>query len=305
MIKVSIIVITYNQENTISQTLDSLIAQKCDYSFKIVINDDCSNDRTPVILKEYASLMPQMIDLQLNEKNLGIVENYFNAVNRSSSEFIAICAGDDWWCDSLKLQKQVDFMERHPDCGYLYTGYKQYVRGKYVENQLIKRYSFDEIITKGNPIPALTSFYRRSLGEKYQKEVNPLAHDWGMEDLPMILWFSHESKIKSIDDITAVYRNDGESAYHGSIDKVIGMSLRSYDICCFYIEKYHRGDLLRAVQKKHVISMIYKYLGHALPVDRCLCDKIYHVTFKDGKYYLLFLISKIPVFRKWYSKRVI
>ena len=117
MIKVSIIVITYNQEHSISQTLDSIIAQECDFPYKIIVNDDCSKDKTPIILKQYASLYPQLIDLQLNEKNFGIVANYFNAVNRSSSEFIAVCAGDDWWCDPLKLQKQVDFMENHPECG--------------------------------------------------------------------------------------------------------------------------------------------------------------------------------------------
>lgn len=304
MEKVSVVVITYNQEYTISQTLDSLIAQKCDFTYKIIVNDDCSKDRTPVILKEYADKYPQLIDLQLNEKNLGIVGNCYDAINRSSSEYVTGCAGDDWWCDSQKLQKQVDFMDSHPDCGFLYTGYKLFINGEYREVQLIRRYSFDEIIMKGNPVPAVTSFSRRSLLAKYQNDIKPLTHDWWMEDLPQILWFSLESKIMSIDDVTGVYRIAEGSAYHGSIDKAIGMSFSSYDICKFFIEKYHREDLLPAVQKKHVISMIYKYLGHALPVDRCLCDKIYHVTFKDGKYYLLFLLSKIPVFRKWYSKRV-
>lgn len=304
MIKVSIIVITYNQEHSISQTLDSIISQECDFPYKIIVNDDCSKDKTPIILKQYVSLYPQLIDLQLNEKNFGIVANYFNAVNRSSSEFIAVCAGDDWWCDPLKLQKQVDFMENHPECGFLYTGYKQFINGEYREMQSIKRYSFDEIIKKGNGVPALTSFYRRILGEKYQNIVQPLSHDWGMEDQPMVLWFSLESKIMSIDDVTAVYRVDEGSAYHGNIDKAIGMSLRSYDICCYFLNKYHREDLLPAVQKKHVFSMIYKYLGHALPVNKKLCDTIYHITPKDGKIYLLYVISLIPFVRKWYSKRI-
>lgn len=304
MIRVSVIVITYNQEHSVSQTLDSLINQECVFPYKIIVNDDCSKDKTPVVLKQYASLYPQLIDLQLNEKNLGIVGNYFNAVNRSSSEYIACCAGDDWWCDPLKLQKQVDFMEKHPECGLLYSGYKRFFNGDYLETPLFKRYSFDEIVTKGNAVPALTIFYRRCLGEKYQNEVNPLLHDWRMEDLPMVLWFSLESKIMSIDDVTAVYRIEEGSAYHGNIDMAIGMSLCSYDICCYFINKYHREDLLPAVQKKHVTAMIYKYLGHALPVDRKLCNQLYTISPLDGKIYLLYIISLIPILRKWYSKRI-
>ena len=196
-------------------------------------------------------------------------------------------------------------MEAHPDCGYLYTGYKRFINGHYLETPLIRRYSFDEIVTKGSSIPALTSFYRRSLGEKYQNEVQPLMHDWGMEDQPMILWFSLESKIMSIDDVTGVYRIEDGSAYHGCIEKAIGMSLRSYNICSYFINKYHRDDLLPAVQKKHVTSMIYKYLGHAHAVDRKLCDTIYHITPRDGKIYLLYVISQIPILRKWYAKRIV
>ena len=304
MDKVSVIVLTYNQERTVSQTINSIISQKCLFSYKILVNDDCSKDGTPAILKKFAEDNPQLIDLQLNENNLGIVENYFNAVNRSSSEYIACCAGDDWWCDPYKLQKQVEFMETHPDCGYLCTGYKRFLNGKLWETPIVMSFSFEEIVTKGNCIPALTSFYRRSLGERYQNEVLPLTHDWGMEDLPMILWFCLESKIMSIKDITAVYRVEEGSAYHGSIDKAIGMSLRSYDICCYFINKYHRKELRPAVQKKHVISMIYKYLGHALPVDRKLCDTIYHFTPRDGKMYLLYIISKIPYLRSWYAMRI-
>ena len=83
------IVITYNQERTIRQTIESLIVQKCNFTYKIIVNDDCSKDGTPAILRKFAEEYSQLIDLQLNEKNLGIVGNYFNAVSRSSSASIA------------------------------------------------------------------------------------------------------------------------------------------------------------------------------------------------------------------------
>ena len=77
--KVEILVLTYNQEEYIKETLDSLLNQKCSFKYKIVINDDKSTDRTPDILTEYAEKYPEIIDLKINDVNLGVVRNYFDA----------------------------------------------------------------------------------------------------------------------------------------------------------------------------------------------------------------------------------
>ena len=82
--QIDIIVLTYNQESSVRATLDSLLAQKCSVEFKIIINDDCSSDNTPSILLDYKQRYKDVIDLQLNNYNLGIPGNYYNAVNRSA-----------------------------------------------------------------------------------------------------------------------------------------------------------------------------------------------------------------------------
>lgn len=304
-IRVAVLVITYNQENYIRQTMNSLVTQKCNFSYRIYVNDDSSTDHTGDILREYAVHYPQLIDLQINTKNLGIVGNYYNALERSQSEFIACCAGDDWWCDNYKLQKQVDFMDAHSECGFLYTGCQQYINYHLKNISVAKRYSFIDILSKGNHVPAVTSFYRRSLMKRYIEDVQPLSHDWGMEDQPMILWFSHESQLMSIDDVTAVYRVADGSAYHNSIDKEISMSLRSYDLCRFFVEKFEHLDLLPIVQRKHAVSMVYKYLFHDCPVDDNVVEPIYKISFRDGKIYFLYLLSKVSLLRKCYLKIIL
>lgn len=301
---VAVILITYNQEQYVSQTIDSLISQKCDTPFKIYANDDCSKDRTSDILKEYASRYPELIDLQINQNNLGIVGNYFNAINRSHSDYIAVCAGDDWWCDENKLQKQVDFMHEHPECGMLYTGYKQYKDGKYEEMPLMKRKDFDDIVTNGNMVPAVTMFMRRELVKQYQDEIHPLEHDWGMEDQPLVLWFSLNSKIMCIPDITSVYRIAEGSAYRSSLDKIIAMSLRSFNLFVYFIKLSNKESLLKTIQRRHVTTMIYRYITHNVPVDISVCHKVGKIRNCGFKMMLYTLLSYCPVTRKMLYKHI-
>lgn len=108
--------ITYNQEKFIRQTLDGFVMQKTDFPFIVYVADDHSSDRTPDIIREYAEKYPAVIHPILREKNLGAVANSKDVSVRIQSKYAAGCEGDDYWTDPLKLQKQVDFLESHPEC---------------------------------------------------------------------------------------------------------------------------------------------------------------------------------------------
>lgn len=112
-IKVSVIVITYNHEQFIKQALDSILMQKVDFKYEILIGDDASTDRTPEILKEYKKLYPDIIDLHLNSVNLGATRNAYNLLMKANGEYIAACEGDDFWVDEYKLQIQVNFLDNN------------------------------------------------------------------------------------------------------------------------------------------------------------------------------------------------
>ncbi len=124
---VSIICTTYNHDLFIEDCLEGLVNQRTDFSFEIIVHDDASSDNTISILKSYESKYPYLF------KNIYQKENQYsnNNINiwtdimfpRAKGKYIAICEGDDYWVDSYKLQKQVDFLEQNPSYSLCVGGY--------------------------------------------------------------------------------------------------------------------------------------------------------------------------------------
>lgn len=112
---VSICCITYNHESYLRQTLDGFLMQKTTFPVEIVLAEDCSTDGTRKICEEYAAKYPEKIHYIHRDHNVGYNENEYEAMCAAKGKYIAYCEGDDYWTDSLKLQKQVDFLESHTD----------------------------------------------------------------------------------------------------------------------------------------------------------------------------------------------
>ena len=114
---ISIICNTYNHEKYIEQTLKGFVNQKTTYPYEILIHDDASTDRTAEIIRRYADAYPSLfkpIYQTENQYSQGINVSGVYQYSRAKRKYIAFCEGDDYWCDPEKLQKQVDFLERHP-----------------------------------------------------------------------------------------------------------------------------------------------------------------------------------------------
>ena len=122
-IMVSISCITYNHEKYIAQAIEGFLMQKTDFAFEILIHDDASTDRTQAIIKEYEARFPDILKpiyQTENQHSKGMGVGRFNR-ERVKGKYIALCEGDDYWVDPLKLQKQVDYMENHPKCTLCFT----------------------------------------------------------------------------------------------------------------------------------------------------------------------------------------
>lgn len=126
---VSILMITYNHEKYIRQALDGILMQKVDFTYEVVIGEDCSQDNTRAILLEYKEKYPDRIRLILHEKNVGIGKNLGAVQRQCDGKYVAICEGDDYWTDPYKLKKQVSFLENHPE--YIGTAHKIQVVDEY------------------------------------------------------------------------------------------------------------------------------------------------------------------------------
>lgn len=110
--KISACIITYNQVHYIEKCIKAAIDQKIE-NYEIVIGDDNSTDGTSEICKKYAESNPNIIRYFRRNKNLGMTRNWIATLEESKGNYIAICEGDDYWTDPLKLQKQVSFLENN------------------------------------------------------------------------------------------------------------------------------------------------------------------------------------------------
>lgn len=117
-VKVSIICNTYNHGMYIQDALEGFIKQKTNFKYEVLIHDDASTDNTVDVIRKYEKKYPTLIKPIYQTEN-----KYSKGVNISSTyqfprargKYVALCEGDDYWTDSLKLQKQFDAMERHTD----------------------------------------------------------------------------------------------------------------------------------------------------------------------------------------------
>ena len=112
--KLSVIFITYNHAKYVEKALMSVVSQKADFPFEVVVGDDCSTDGTQEILKRIASEHPE-VKLNLRSENTGgrPTLNVYETTKKCTGQYLAYLEGDDFWTDDRKLQKQVEFLENH------------------------------------------------------------------------------------------------------------------------------------------------------------------------------------------------
>lgn len=143
---VSICSITYNHAPFIRQCLDGFLMQKTNFKYEIIIHDDASTDGTAEIIKEYAEKYSDLITpifQSENQYSKGIRGFYAKFVfPKAKGKYIAMCEGDDYWTDPLKLQKQVDFLESHPDYVMCTHGYDEFIQDIKTHKRLPETCSF-------------------------------------------------------------------------------------------------------------------------------------------------------------------
>lgn len=126
-ILVSVAMPTYGQEKFIEEAVLGVLSQQCDFEVELIIADDCSPDSTAEIVRTIADTHPNGSWIQYirHEKNKGAIPNFAWTFSQAKGKYIAACEGDDYWTDPLKLQKQVDFMEKNPDYSIIFHKVKE------------------------------------------------------------------------------------------------------------------------------------------------------------------------------------
>ena len=117
---VSVLVLAFNHASTIEQTIESIINQKCNFPFEILIGEDCSSDATLSICKRFVEGNSNQVRLFTSDENVGMHRNFVRLWHQTRGKYIAFCEGDDFWIDENKIHKQVAWLEEHP--GYTLCG---------------------------------------------------------------------------------------------------------------------------------------------------------------------------------------
>lgn len=213
---VSIICITYNHEKYIAQALNGFLMQETHFPFEILIGEDCSTDATRFILQEYQNKYPNLIKLITSELNVGPSQNFKRLFEPSTSKYIALCEGDDYWTASNKLEKQIAFLEKYPEytmCCHNSTNYDQETNQisqifPNIPNE--KDFLLNDLFKK-NIVNTCTVVYR-NLGIKITEMFDLLP----MGDWPLHMLHAEFGKIKYFPEIMAVYRIHGKGIWTSS-----------------------------------------------------------------------------------------
>ena len=318
-ISVSILCVAYNQESYIRQCLDSLLMQKTNFGFEILVHDDASTDGTQLIIKEYELRYPDIIKpiYQVeNQYSKGISPTLQYNLPRAKGKYVAMCEGDDYWIDPLKLQRQFDFLEVHPECGLVYTNVNVYFQSRDIIDErsltqgclrLNHSNSYEDHLVKGGYIAPCTWMYRRALAEKFSD--NSGYTDFSFS-LALDIWAN--SNIHFMDEVTAVYRVSDNSVSHPKdVVKVYHYLSDVFSIKRKYIAKYPhlvsadaKGRIYREgyysiikfavlLNEREVISDAKKYLNHS--IKALILSRLYFIplvkryikhTLKAGGYVL-------------------
>ena len=289
---VSVNMITYNHEPYIAQAIEGVLMQKTNFPYEVLIGEDDSSDGTREICKEYAAKHPDKIRLFLNDrKNVIYINgrptgrwNFINLLKNSKAEYIALCEGDDYWTDPLKLQKQVEFLEANPNYGMVHSDiHVLYQRTNKLKKNYKKTnkvyvptgYIFEDYLIHSFISTCSVCFKRSFLTDEIIDIL--LNKNFQMGDRIIFLEISKKAKVGYIEESLATRRILDESAtYSKNNQKGLQNYQSRYAVKQFFIEKY--GCSLHT--KKQLVFYYNKgLLQHAFLLnDNRLGDKAFNAA---------------------------
>ena len=211
---VSVCVTAYNHAPYIAQALESILAQRTSFGVEIVVGDDCSGDGTAEIVSHYVAQYPDRVRLITDERNVGMRANYRRVVEACRGEYVAMCDGDDYWCDEEKLQRQVEVLEKDRGVGLCYSRSKRFYEGTGEEWSYPRGEMYCDFrsLLFSNTVDNVSAVARCDLVMQYYREVRPEEHpEWLTDDQPMWLWVAAKSKVVALERVTAAHRLLAES----------------------------------------------------------------------------------------------
>lgn len=269
---VSICTLVYNHEYYLRECFEGIMMQKTDFAFEVLVHDDASTDNSAEIIREYTAKYPDIfkpIYQKENQYSKGVKVNATYQYPRAKGKYIALCEGDDYWTDPLKLQKQVDVLEVNPEYTMCFARAIEHYEGGSKEDKLfslIEDRDYEGIEFFANWIvPTASVLYRKEIFSTllYREYTNNKNIIFG--DTPLFLTCAHYGKVRGMSDVVSVYRR-----HEGGMTRAV---LKDYDCCKRY--HYHELEIYKVfgdVYKKKSIDYFIK--GH--------CEVFWETFWKRG-----------------------
>jgi glycosyltransferase involved in cell wall biosynthesis len=276
--KLSILMVTYNHAKYIAQALDSVLMQEVNIEYEIVLGEDCSTDNTRAILLEYKKRHPDKIRLLLHQTNVGAHDNFIATYKACRGEYIAYLEGDDYWTSPGKLQKQVDFLDAHPECSICFHNSEEFYEDGskpswlYCSKDQKEISKLEDLIEKCNFIPSCSVLFRNGLFGDFPDWYSTL----GMGDWILHLLNAQHGDIGYINEVMGRHRHHSSGTWsfrsqaknileiitaYETINKylnlkyndLISKKIAEYNFSLFRIA-INNGELVTAL--KHLISSL-------------------------------------------------
>lgn len=270
---ISVIVLTYNQADTIGRAIDSILAQEAaPFSYEIVIGDDGSSDNTREICEGYQRRYPGIIRMISPAPNKGVVDNYFDTLAACRGRYIADCAGDDYWIDPQRLRRLAGLLESQPEVALAYGSWEEVSPSGEVVRRCHPYGRGDEpVVCDGSDLlePLLAhkmpltvhlsaALYRLSVLKRAMDEDRGIVVDrrFGCEDLPILAALLARGKAAYIPDEILAYTVGGSTI---SNPDNIGRALQFYSatVRCTAILSRHYGVESKDLDRYFTSRIVY------------------------------------------------
>jgi glycosyltransferase involved in cell wall biosynthesis len=249
---VSVYTLAYRHEKFIAQTIEGVIAQKCDFPIELIIGEDCSPDRTREIVLDYQRRYSNLIRVLTSNVNVGGLANGARCRAACRGTFIAICEGDDFWHHPGKLQMQVDVMLSDPSITLCHTDYDRLIgrrRKRNCHSKVDQRYLADGPNAYANllhhwSVMTATSMYRSDLLRRFERSPFNNA-EWPFGDYNKALFAAANGRVVYLPVSTAVWRKVAGSATNDAPWKTLKIRLAALACREAFMAKYPVDDRTR------------------------------------------------------------
>jgi len=237
---VSVLMLAYNHQDYISQAIESIVAQQCNFEFELIIGEDASTDDTLMIIFNYQKKYPGIIRVVYAENNVGMNANSKRILGVARGKYLAYCEGDDYWCYKNKLQKQVELIEQDAEVAAVHT---DWVRSRKLHGSWVVDWS-SYIHKRINPkllsgdlfaffyVPKImrtcTLMIRKEFADNVEQSILR-SKNYKFGDTIYTAFITSQAKVAYLPEITAVYRLSPNSALRSGIRSRIDFLLSSLE----------------------------------------------------------------------------